>query len=85
MSAAPVEGRPSACAVCGLAAPSADLEQCADCGGWFHLDLDRRALRRSCGAPTFGQACGFSFSCDRCIASYEHGATAGAAWRSAVR
>ena len=85
MSASPVEGRPTACAVCGLAAPSADLEQCAGCGGWFHLELDRRAQRPSCGAPSFGQACGFSFRCDRCIANYEDATAAGTRWRSAVR
>ena len=82
------EARPGTeqrCAICGGAAEPAQLAECADCGAWFHLELDRRAEGGSCGAPTFGAACGFSFSCDPCIETIHAAAEAGGRWRSAVR
>ena len=73
------------CAVCGLQGPPKELADCAECGAVFHIDLSQQALGRSCGAATFGQACGFSFSCDPCIERYEEHAATGGPWRSAVR
>ena len=74
------------CAVCGLLGAPKELADCAECGAVFHIDLSQQALGRSCGAATFGQACGFSFSCDPCIERYEANAAAGGGpWRSAVR
>lgn len=84
MSAPPSGAPPARCAVCGGAALPAELAECADCGARFHLDFGRRGAGRSCGAPTFGAACGFSFGCDRCIEGYG-AAAAGRPWRSAVR
>ena len=94
MSTLPAQGQPAAapaaaplldCAVCGLQGPPKELADCAECGAVFHIDLSQEALGRSCGAATFGQACGFSFSCDPCIERYETDAATGGAWRSAVR
>ena len=73
------------CAVCGIESPSREMADCADCGAVFHIDLSREALGRSCGAAMFGQACGFSFSCDPCIERNEATAAAGGPWRSVVR
>ena len=67
------EARPRSeqrCAICGGAAEPAQLAECADCGAWFHLELDRR-VERGCGAPSFGAACGLSLSCDPCIEAIE--------------
>ena len=77
------------CSVCGetSAAAGVPLSECADCGGWFHLELSRDSRLPSCGAATFGPACGFSFSCNRCIERMEQesGTSAGGGWRSVVR
>ena len=94
MSTLPAQGQPAAapaaaplpdCAVCGLQGPPKEMADCAECGAVFHIDLSQEALGRSCGAATFGQACGFSFSCDPCIERYETNAATGGRWRSAVR
>ena len=94
MSTLPAQRRPAAaapaperleCAVCGLEGAPRELADCAECGAVFHIDLSQQALGRSCGAATFGQACGFSFSCDPCIERYEEQAASGGPWRSAVR
>lgn len=82
---APAAGSVLECAVCGLEGP---LKELAECGATFHVDLSRQALGRNCGAATFGQACGFSFSCNPCIERYEEhaeGGTTGGHWRSVVR
>ncbi len=73
------------CAVCGLPGPLKELADCAECGAVFHIDLSQEELGRSCGAATFGQACGFSFSCNPCIERYEADAASGGYWRSVVR
>ena len=94
MSTLPAQRRPAeavpapefvACAVCGLEGSPKEMADCAECGAVFHIDLSQQALGRSCGAATFGQACGFSFSCDPCIERYEESAASGGPWRSAVR
>jgi hypothetical protein len=77
--------QPSSCAVCGEPGAPPELAECADCGQWFHLELDRRSERPGCGAATFGANCGFSFACSPCIELAQSGAAAGGAWRSAVR
>ncbi|MYB43062.1 MAG: hypothetical protein F4X76_12970 [Chloroflexi bacterium] len=73
------------CAVCGLQGPPKEMADCAECGAVFHIDLSQQELGRSCGAATFGQACGFSFSCNPCIERYEANAASGGYWRSVVR
>ncbi len=86
----PADAAPAAaalldCAVCGLQGVPKELADCAECGAVFHIDLSQEPLGPSCGAATFGQACGFSFSCDPCIERYEANAATGGPWRSAVR
>lgn len=76
---------PTICAVCDVSASTSELAECAECGEWFHLELNQHSLRRSCGAATFGNACGFSFTCDPCIARYEVATTTDGHWRTAVR
>ena len=73
------------CAVCGLQGPPKDMADCAECGAAFHIDLSKDERGRSCGAATFGRACGFSFSCNPCIERYEANAATGGYWRSVVR
>ncbi len=73
------------CAVCRKPGTVRELSECADCGAWFHLELDQRSERPSCGAATFGGNCGFSFTCDPCIVVAQAEAAAGGRWRSAVR
>lgn len=76
---------PMTCAVCGKPGTGRALTECADCGAWFHLELDRRSELPSCGAATFGGNCGFSFACDPCIAVAQAGTAAGGRRRAALR